>query len=347
MAIYILNLTLIWLYALTYNILLHGNFNKRMIKGIFVFIATFQLILLLSLRHISIGVDVSYYISFFKNIASGFNFDPRFELGYRYLNQFIGFFTNNQQIFLTIISIICIAPVGRFIYKHSKMPFLSFTIYIAFNYYSFTFSGLRQAISYAIIFISYDYIKDRKFIKFLICVISAGLFHKSSLIFIPAYFLYGIKINKITISSLIIFDLLIFIFRKTIFSLVTSSFYQLYNIVESASYTWMIFCVLIVFLGSFVYENMIKDSADNSGLYMLLLIGVSLMIFASVGDNVMRIANYYYMFVIIFIPEALIALKDKKWLLVVAYLIIVGLIVIYLWFLKGSPFGIVPYKLFW
>ena len=94
----------------------------------------------------------------------------RHELGYKVLNKVVSFFSTNNQLFLTIVAILSIAPVGRFIYKNSRMPFLSFIIYIAFNYYSFVFSGLRQAIAYGIIFISYDYIKNRKLAKFLICV---------------------------------------------------------------------------------------------------------------------------------------------------------------------------------
>lgn len=349
MAIYVVNLALIWFYSIIYNLTSHISSNKKRLKYILVFMATLQLILLLSLRHFSIGSDVPGYMLFFKKDSMGFNyvFDHRFELGYKVLNNIISIFTNNDQLFLTVIAILSIAPIGRFIYKYSKMPFLSLTVYIAFNYYAFTFSGLRQAISYAIIFISYDYIKDRKLMKFLICVVCASLFHKSALIFIPAYYIYRIKINKVVISSLIVLDLVVFIFRKPIFAFLINNFYQSFSIVESSSYTWMAFCTLIVLLGSFVYKSIINISEDNGGLYMFLLMGVSLMLFASVGNNVMRIADYYYMFVIIFIPEALIALKDKKLALVVAYLIVVGLIVIYLWFLKGSPFGIVPYKFFW
>lgn len=347
MAIYIGNLALIWFYSIIYNLISHTSSNKKRLKYIFISIATLQLILLLSLRHSTIGIDVPGYVSFFKRSILSSTIDHRFELGYKALNNIIGILTNNEQIFLTIVAILSIAPVGRFIYKYSKMPFLSFTIYIAFNYYAFTFSGLRQAISYAIIFISYDYIKDRKLMKFLICVVCASLFHKSALIFLPAYFIYRIKINKIVVVSIIALDLVIFIFRKPIFSFILNYFYQGFSIVESSSYTWMTFCVLIVFLGSFVYKNVIKISTDNSGLYMFLLTGVSLMIFSSVGNNVMRIADYYYIFVIIFIPEALTAVKDKKLALVVGYLVIIGLIIIYLWFLKGSPYGIVPYRFFW
>ena len=43
----------------------------------------------------------------------------------------------------------------------------------------------------------------------------------------------------------------------------------------------------------------------------MLFVGVSLMMFATVGTNVMRMANYYYMFVIIFIPEVFSVLKGK------------------------------------
>ena len=347
MTIYLVNLSLIWIYSIMYNSLLHTSSNKKRLKYIFISIATLQLILLLSLRHSTIGIDVPGYVSFFKRSILSSTIDHRFELGYKALNNIIGILTNNEQIFLTIVAILSIAPVGRFIYKYSKMPFLSFTIYIAFNYYAFTFSGLRQAISYAIIFISYDYIKDRKLMKFLICVLCASLFHKSALIFLPAYYIYRIRINKIVISSLIVVDLAVYIFRRPIFAFLINNFYQSFSIVETSSYTWMAFCALIVLLGSFVYKSMINISDDNSGLYMFLLIGISLMIFASVGNNIMRIADYYFMFVIIFIPEALIALKDKKLALVVAYLIVVGLMVIYLWFLNGSPFGIVPYKFFW
>src|SRR5690606_22858860 len=130
--------------------------------------------------------------------------------------------------------------------------------------------------------------------KFLICVSLASLFHKSALIFLPAYFLYRIKLNKKVISFLVLFDLIIFIYRREIFAFFINNFYQSYSIVESDSYSWMIFCTIIVLLSSFFYKKMIKISPDNNGLFIFLLVGISLMLFASVGTNVMRVADYYY-----------------------------------------------------
>ena len=350
MAIYVINLGMIMFYSLIYTILKQNRCNSRHLIKYFVVIITLQLVVILALRDFTVGTDVPNYVTYFRFIAeNSFDaiFEFRHEIGYKILNKAISFFTTNNQVFLTIVAILSIAPVGRFIYKNSRMPFLSFIIYIAFNYYSFVFSGLRQAIAYGIIFISYDYIKNRKLAKFLICVSLASLFHKSALIFLPAYFLYRIKLNKKVISFLVLFDLIIFIYRREIFAFFINNFYQSYSIVESDSYSWMIFCTIIVLLSSFFYKKMIKISPDNNGLFIFLLVGISLMLFASVGTNVMRVADYYYMFVIIFIPEVMTAIKDEKLALLVGYLLIIGLVILYLWFLSSSPYQIVPYKFYW
>jgi len=350
MAIYLINLVMIIFYYLIYAILKQNRINSKKLRKWSVAIITLQLILILALRDSTVGIDVSNYLLHFRFIAENpFSamVEIRHELGYKVLNKVVSFFSTNNQVFLTIVAILSIAPVGRFIYKNSRMPFLSFIIYIAFNYYSFVFSGLRQAIAYGIIFISYDYIKNRKLAKFLICVSLASLFHKSALIFLPAYFLYRIKLNKKVISFLVLFDLIIFIYRREIFAFFINNFYQSYSIVESDSYSWMIFCTIIVLLSSFFYKKMIKISPDNNGLFIFLLVGISLMLFASVGTNVMRVADYYYMFVIIFIPEVMTAIKDEKLALLVGYLLIIGLVILYLWFLSSSPYQIVPYKFFW
>ena len=47
------------------------------------------------------------------------------------------------------------------------------------------FSGLRQAIAFSIVFISYDYIREQKLFKFLVTVILAALFHKSAIFLFP------------------------------------------------------------------------------------------------------------------------------------------------------------------
>lgn len=351
MTIYILNLLVIGLTSFFYNIIKSNSKDKLKLKKFFIFIISIQLILILSLRHSSIGVDTKGYISYFKYIFPHYDLiqlmDHRHELGYKLLNRIIGIFTNNEQIFLTIIAFLSIAPVGRFIYKNSKMPFLSFCLYISMNYYSFTFSGLRQAIAYAIILSSYEYIKGKNLIKFIICVLFATLFHKSALVFLPAYFLANLKINKVTISGILIFDFMVYVFRKQIFLVLANTFYDAYELVETSSFTWMLLCTLIIIFGLFFYKNVVSVSKENNALYIYLIIGVSIMIFASTGTNIMRIADYYYMYVILFIPEVMNVIRDKRLVLTGGYILIICIFTLYIWFLLNDGFQIVPYKFFW
>ncbi|WP_368665171.1 EpsG family protein [Sporosarcina sp. P29] len=343
---------MIGLFSIGYNVLKVSNKNNEKIKSLFVLFATSLLIIVLSLRSYTIGADVPTYLTYFSSMSQYSTFDSlmlghRFESGYKILNKLISIFTTNNQLFLMVIACIAIIPIGITIYKHSKMPFLSFTLYITLNYYSFTFSGLRQAISYAIIFNSYSYIQERKIFKFILSVLIASLFHQSALIFLPAYFLVKIKINKFTIISILLFNVMIFTFRQQIFAIFINFFYEDYGIVESKSFKWMLLCALIVIVGLFFYKKVISISQSNNALYILLIIGVSLMIFALVGTNIMRISNYYYMFVILFIPEIINVIKDKRLVLLIVYVLIVLNIIIYIWFLNIDGFNIVPYKFFW
>src|SRR5690625_582052 len=148
MNIYIINLISIFFYSFFYNLLKNKSYDKKKVKKIFVLLFTGQLFLILALRDTSIGTDVSSYITQFHYISNSSLpevLSLRYEVGYKFLVKFITLFTENHQVFLSIVSVLSIFPIGRFIYKHSKMPFLSFAIYISFNFYAFVFSGLRQA----------------------------------------------------------------------------------------------------------------------------------------------------------------------------------------------------------
>jgi len=338
------------LYSVGYNLFRLRFANTKKIKCFFVSFATIQLVVILSLRHISTGVDVAGYVYNFKYLFPSYSFNQlmahRWEIGFKLLNKIIYFFTSNEHIFLSLIAIFSIVPVGIFIYKYSKMPFLSFALYISFNYYSFTFSGLRQSIAYGIILISYNFIINKKPFKFVISVLFAALFHKSALIFLPAYFLADLKINKLSISVILLCDVIIFIFRKQIFQFIVDMFYNNHEVVESSSFRWMLLCIFILSYGLFFYKQVIALSKNNNALYVFLIMGVSLMIFSSVGTNVMRVADYYYMFVILFIPEVISVIKDTRLILIGGYILIILIFILYVWFLQSDGYNIVPYRLF-
>lgn len=350
MNIYILNLLSIGIYSLIFNAIPQNTYTRKKVKSVFIFLITLQLIIILALRHSSVGYDLNTYINFFRAVSvdPGYHIvNHRFEIGYKILNYIISLISGNEQAFVAIISVITLIPIGVIIYRYSKMPFLSYIVLISFNYYAFLFSGLRQGIAYSLVLLSYIFIKESKPFKFIVLVLLTSLFHKSALIFLPAYFIYRIKLTKRRILVYVFINSLIYMLRKPIMSFFINNFYDTFSIVESSSYTWLALSITIVVLAGFTYRRILEQSPDSVGLYSLLLIGISLMLFASVVNNIMRVADYYYIFIILFIPEVLYVLKKNRLILIVGYLVIIAIILIYLRFLYGNLFGNIPYRFFW
>ena len=98
--------------------------------------------------------------------------------------------------FLVIHSTICIAALGRFMYKYAEDSSLSLAIVLSFGLLGTFFCILRQALALVVLLFSVEPIKERKFLKFFLINCAAVLFHRAALIFLPVYFLYRIKINK-------------------------------------------------------------------------------------------------------------------------------------------------------
>ena len=91
------------------------------------------------------------------------------------------------------------------IYRDAKNFSLSLLGVFAVNYYFMSFSVIRQFFAISIVLLSVPYIVKRKFIKFLLVVFAACLFHYTAIIFILLYFLVPRKIGKVfTYKNLIV-----------------------------------------------------------------------------------------------------------------------------------------------
>lgn len=80
---------------------------------------------------------------------------------------------------------------GTWYFREEVSPALSIFIYMC-TFYLRTYNIFRQSLAVAIVFYSLKYIKQRKFFRFLLCVIFATLFHDSAIVAIILYWLYGV-----------------------------------------------------------------------------------------------------------------------------------------------------------
>lgn len=121
---------------------------------------------------------------------------------------------------IAIISGVCIMVVIR---KYSCSFFYSAFLFMTMITFTWLMNGMRQFICVAILFLCCDWIKDGKFIRFLIAVLLMSTFHMTALLMIPIYFVARSKPWDKKIGLFIIGIILICIFAEPFFNGVESA----------------------------------------------------------------------------------------------------------------------------
>ena len=116
---------------------------------------------------------------------------------------------------IAIISSFCVLLVLR---KYSVDFFFSSFLFISTGTYFWMMNGMRQFTSVAIIFLCCDFIKDGKFVKFLIAVFILSTIHTTVLLMIPIYFVVRCKPWSSKIALFLGVILLICLFAEPFFA---------------------------------------------------------------------------------------------------------------------------------
>lgn len=126
------------------------------------------------------------------------------EVGFRILIKSISFFFSSYIMLFIITSGIIIYSFYYTIKKYSRIYWVSVLIFIVCHFAQSLFM-LRAFLALSLILMSFPFILNRRIIPFLILNALAITIHMSSAIFLPVYFLYGIRNGKfLTFSFLII-----------------------------------------------------------------------------------------------------------------------------------------------
>nr|UPO64959.1 O-antigen polymerase [Vibrio fluvialis] len=186
MTIYIL----LFVYCL-FSGLIFFNVNNRASTQLYVIVSALLLGLFSGLRYHT-GWDweaYDYFIEHLPGILSGdiwsnnvFGYEPLFVIIVSILNE-IGLsaylFFSISTIFLTTFS------AHRYLGKYISIFFI---VYLFYGYFQ-NFSIVRQGIAAAIFLFSIRYIEQKKFYQYLIGILVASLFHISSLLLLPIYYI--------------------------------------------------------------------------------------------------------------------------------------------------------------
>lgn len=352
MIIYLINIIL--MITLAGTLLYYVPFERG--RKLFCVIASAQLVLLSGLRHYSVGADTYQYKLYYEEMGNrswpslwtefinilfkGANGkDP----GYAIFEKIIYTFTSNYQVYLMIIAMIFTVPLGIWIHKNSKEPFISLLIYLCLFFSFFGITGHRQTIATAIVvLIGYKFIKERDFWTFFALILVALTIHKSSFIFLSYYFLANKKITRkyLVFMSGIIISMFIFK-KKAMFLLGTltgyEQFIEQYNGAGTATFTLLLSLITVVTIWK--HELLLKNNPQAKHYINALLMAMLFTPLTYVDPSAMRVVQYFSLFILLLIPEIVKLFKKRDRVLI--YFVAVTLLIVL--FTKNSP----QYIFFW
>lgn len=253
-------------------------------------------------------------------------------------------FSSPQWLFV-LTGLLFSISVCHFIYKYCEDMVLSFVMFVTLGLYTFMIQGMRQAIAMSIILFAIDFCLRKKFIRFVLVTLLAAAFHKSAIIFLPMFFVYGLTIKKGTVSVFLVGAGAMIACSPLIVELGNQLFDREYSeSFESGGLIAVTIYVLILFAGLLFGTKRYKDKKFSFFFYMTL-IGSVFYIMRYTGVDVAERISYYFLFGQMFLlPSTLNALRtNERWICKCAvYVLCIGL---FLYRINGS--NLVPFEFFW
>lgn len=320
--------------------------KNKISENIFLTLAAFLLMIIVSLRNLSFGTDTLVYVEKFRKynliefsqIIDYLNKIDEKDKTFYLLVRILNLFSLEESLIVVLFSILFLTSTFWMIYKYSNNSLISIILFICLGYLFFSLTGLRQTFALTFIIFSYKYLRERKMYKFIILVLLASLFHSTALVFLIAYPLVYLKLGIKHLVVLISASLINILFNSQIYSLLKNFIfneqYEYYlNNEESLNYSGFLI-QLSIFLFCLIFKKVIlTKSPENITFYNLIFIGLIFQLFATNIAVVFRISLYFSIFSIILFSNVISSFKDV-YIRILVNLIVIVILIMYL-FISG------------
>ncbi len=291
---------------------------------------SFLLLFIFSSLRFDVGYDYSMYyglidgnIRWFTDQINRIEYLPRQLI---LLSKEIHFY----QLFFAVTSFLILYLFHRGIKNYSSDKQTSLLLFFCFPFFFFlSLSVVRQFVAVALLFYAFKYIKERKIITYFIFVFLAFLFHKSAILALPIYFLYGdFIINRkfillIFILSFVSSDFIAFLIK------VSSSRYSIYITQiggEGGKLILTLMKIIGIFLLPIVYN--LKDRFDKDFNFFLVTFYLGIFFWSSLskfGHAGMRSSLYFLSFFLLLVPKLKFKIKEYYIVKQVLFLFLIAL----------------------
>lgn len=317
------------------------------------------LFILLALRDISVGMDLTEYKSIFERSGhTSFSKlrDLKWEIGYTIYNKFVYLISKEYRLFLILTALITLIPICILYSKEKRYSVLLIALFINMPCFLIIFSGLRQAIAISIGVVAYMAIENNKIVLSALLIMLAVCFHISAFILVLLYPMRFLKIKTKHLLYIAPAMAIIYIFKIQIFNVILNfvpkSYIRFYGDVQQTGAFGMLMLFLLFLVFSFIILDENLMSKRDYFMRNILLATTIFQFFVPIHGLIQRGSYYFLIFVPISILSVVQAPKRRLKNISDIAVIVMGCFFLLYFFYNASfstdnLLNVFPYKFFW
>ncbi len=332
--------------------------NRRQALSGACLIAVFTILFLLSALRIEVGNDYkNYAITCHEVWVNGIVVT---EPGFNYLVKLVYSLAGSEN-YIIIFAIFSFATLFLFIktmYQESANFFISMFLFMTLGIYFRTFNTVRYYLVLAVALYSLRYVARKEYIRFILIICVASLFHKSLLIVIPIYLIANYVSKQWHYILLGIGGITFFLLKDVVMkvALILYPSYEdtsyiagnggvIQNLISNASVIGR--CVLVFVLCMMFYKAGIKDNRKNRLYFNLNIFALILYVCGYYLPLLSRFTYYMIIPQILLVPGIISKIENEKTKKRVLFItVLLGVIYFILFLRTASSDGVrvLPYK---
>ncbi len=318
-------------------------------KKVLVFIALLIPSIIAGLRDYSIGADVLLYGNYWFERAC--SYDSLFAFlkkaseysiasGYATVNYLVSRISHNPHMFYFVYELILMYIVYKAVKPFKEQVSIPFAFLIFFfSYYNSSLNILRQIMAIVLVLYSFQFVVNRKLIRFILVILLAASFHDTAIV---AFIIYPLSLlinskryGRINEAIIILMGIMALIFFDQIYDIISkmnflSQRYDHYLTDESSGgrIIRIVYWAIIFILFLIKSKRCAKSFEHTRTLFIITSISfLATFLNFFLGAWAIRIVYYFDVLSVITLPVIAknMGIKDKKWGNIPSYALILAI----------------------
>ena len=277
----------------------------------------FVVLFAVSALRVNTGNDYTMYINKFHDAYYDYYVvtEPGFNMVVKGVYSFLT--KENYIVVFAIFAFVTIAMFLKGIYDQADNFAYSYFFFMAFGIFFQSLNTVRNYLALALVVYSMKYVIDRKYVRFILCVLLAALFHKSALIVIPLYIAAALIHRFWQVAAVCVLFATGLIFSKQYMAIMLKlypsySTEEAYLMGTAVSLVNIGRCVLVLLLGIVFYRKYIKEDRAMRFYFYCNLFATLIYCCFSFVPFLSRLGYYLNITQIFLIPNLIVRMEKGR-----------------------------------